>query len=61
VLPPQPPSFSRIVKSEHRERFWFLATQKTYVPSPKRFITYACIFCPHTDVRGCEKPSRMWA
>jgi hypothetical protein len=41
VAPPEATRFGWILKSEHHERYWFLAAERAYVPSPKRFVSYA--------------------
>lgn len=36
VMRPQATSFGWRLKSENKGRYWFLAVQRKYVPSPKR-------------------------
>ncbi len=41
VIAPQPTSFGWLLKSEHKDNYWFLATQRTFVRSPKQFVNYS--------------------
>ena len=40
VMPLRHAATGRVLSTENRENFWFLATQPTYHPIAKRFITY---------------------
>jgi hypothetical protein len=40
IMPPRHTATGWVLSTENRENFWFLATQPTYHPIAKRFMTY---------------------
>jgi len=65
AMPPRQTARSWILRTENRERFWYLATQPLYAPTPKRFIVYTIDakshFIESMSVQAAENGTRSIA